>query len=188
MYAIASLLDPTADMNVRMLWERFEEHCGLSGIRTVPLPHFSWQGADSYQFEPVEEALEALAKETEPFTVTCSGLGIFTGAQPVVYLALVKDKTLLDVHNQLWERIRPFAIAPNMYYDPQHWVPHITLAFKEVEPERLGCAVADIAFQRIRLTIQVDHFALIYQSTGQSSGLHSRFGFHKTIHSVGDVR
>jgi hypothetical protein len=76
----------------------------------------------------------------------------------------------------LWERIRPHALAPNGYYHPSRWMPHITLAFHEADPDRLGCAVEDIAFQRIEFKIVVDHFAVIYQSEGKA-GLHSRSPF-----------
>lgn len=185
MYAIASLLDPESDAIVRRLWQRFEEHCGLLGIRNTPIPHFSWQGADRYQFEQVETVLQTLSQEIQPFTVNVSGIGIFTGLQPVIYLALIKDSTLLNIHRQIWERVLPYAVKPNLYYDPRSWVPHITLAFKEVDQDRLGCAVADIANQHVNLQILVDHFALIYQAGGDS-GLHSRFGFQASMNSIGD--
>lgn len=176
MYSIASLLDPSADEIVRALWERFEEHCGLTGIKITPLPHFSWLGAEAYHLDAVEPLLTEQAAKMKPFTVQTAGLGMFTGPRPVVYIALVKNETLLDVHKALWESLRPHAEIPNGFYDPNRWMPHITLAFREIDPERLGCAVADIAFQKVDFKFTVDHFAVIYQANG-NAGLHSRIAF-----------
>jgi 2'-5' RNA ligase len=176
MYAIASLLDLRSEQIVKELWERFEENCGLVGVKVAPLPHFSWQGADSYQMEPVEETLAEISAQLMPFHVRTAGLGIFTGPLPVVYIPLVKDEQLLNIHKMLWERLRPYAVVPNPYYDPSHWMPHITLAIRELEPERLACAVADIARLRIEFDIVVDHTAIIYQ-TGGKAGMKSTFKF-----------
>ncbi|NLG96822.1 MAG: 2'-5' RNA ligase family protein [Chloroflexi bacterium] len=176
MYAIASLLDPVSDQTVRGLWERFEQNCGLSGVRATPFPHFSWMGADSFLFEPVEQILAEIASQTDPFIVYTAGLGIFTGPQPVVYIALEKSEQLLQLSRKIWNSIRPFAVVPNGHYQPDRWVPHITLAYREFEAAGLGCAIADIAFQQIELEIMVDHIAVIYQTEGVA-GLKSRFDF-----------
>lgn len=176
MYSIASLLDPASDQTVHALWERFEEHCGLTGIKLAPLPHFSWQGADAYHLDEVEKLLSEQAGKMEPFIVQAAGLGMFTGPRPVIYIALVKNETLLRVHKMLWDCLRPHAQTPNGYYDPNRWMPHITLAFREIDPDRLGCAIADIAFRKVEFKITVDHFAVIYQENG-SSGLHSQIVF-----------
>ncbi len=178
MYAIASLLDTVSGQAVQNLWEKFEENCGLTGVKFSPLPHFSWQGSDLYQVEPVEAVLGDLAAEIRPFRARAASLGVFPGNMPVVYLALVKNETLLHIHQMLWDRLRPYAIAPNNYYSPENWVPHITLALYDVEPDRLGCAVASIAFQQIDLHLLVDNFSVLYHTDG-TAGIKSRFGFKR---------
>jgi 2'-5' RNA ligase len=179
MYAIASLLDPISDKIVRDLWNRFEFNCGLTGIKITPLPHFSWMGAEEYQLGLVEGILEEEARRLNPFTVRAVGLGMFTGVRPVVYISLVKNEIMLRTNTLLWERLRPYTFGPNGYYHPTRWMPHITLAFHEADPDRLGCAVEDIAFQRIEFEIVVDHFAIIYQTEG-NAGLHSQTAFGVT--------
>ncbi len=184
MFAIASLLDRESDQAVRSIWERFEVRCGLTGVKMAPLPHFSWQGAEKYEIEPVEYSLGELAKEIEPFTVRTTGLGLFTGPQPVVYIALVKDETLLKIHQMIWERITQYARIPNGYYAPGNWVPHVTLAFHEIDAERIGCAVADAAFQKIDLKMRINNFAIIYQHDGLA-GLHNMFRLKPVSEFVG---
>ena len=179
MYAIASILDPKTDQDIRRLWEDFEVNCGLTGIKMTPIPHFSWQGADAYQLEPVEEILEELASNMSPFRVHAAGLGVFTGEQPVIYVPIVKNQGLFEIHRALWEAARPFAVVPNLHYDPDRWMPHITLAYRERDPARLGCAFATMISQRLELEIKVDHFAILYQTDGKA-GLRNRFAFRGT--------
>lgn len=184
MLAIASLLDPISELAIRDLWDRLELRCGLVGIKTTPLPHFTWQGADDYQMKMVEQVLTETAEDMNPFVARTSGLGVFTGVQPVVYVPLVKDESLLRIHKMLWDRLEPYSVIPNGYYSPARWVPHITLALHEVDAERLGCAVAEIAYHKIEMKILIDHFAVIYQQDG-TSGLHNRFSF-KTISTLAE--
>ncbi len=184
MFTIASLLDPVSGQAVQDLWERFEENCDLAGVKFSPLPHFSWQGAETYQFESVEAVLQDLAKETQPFHAHASSLGVFTGRMPVVYLGLVKNETLLKIHQTLWDRLRPYAITPNAYYDPESWIPHITLALYDVDPERLGCAVASIAYQPIDIELVIDNFTVLFHTDGKA-GIKSRFGFREEYLPIG---
>jgi 2'-5' RNA ligase len=181
MYSIASLLDPSSDQAVRSIWARFENECGLTGIKVTPLPHFSWQSADAYQVEPVADVLAEIAEATQPFSVHVSGLGIFTGAQPIIYLPIVKSPSFVKIHQILWDRLRPFAVVPNLYYDPDRWLAHITLAYHETDPQRLGCAVVEAAMKSLSFEIYVDHFAILYQTDGKA-GLHSRFEFGENTH------
>jgi hypothetical protein len=62
MYAIATLLDPSSDSQIRDLWQLLGTDCGLAGIKTAPLPHFSWQGAENYSVGEVEGILTDVAR------------------------------------------------------------------------------------------------------------------------------
>ncbi len=178
MYSIASLLDPASAESVRALWARLEASCGLTGIQETPLPHFSWMSADSFLFAPLEHDLHTLAMDVQPFSVRTSGLGIFTGSFPVIYLPVIKNAALIEAHERIWRCARPYAVVPNGYYEPRHWVPHVTLAYREIDAGRLACGIADMAFQKVELEIRVDHLALIYHTAGQG-GIRNQFLFQK---------
>ena len=179
MYAIASLFDPESDTAVRQIWDRFEAHCGFTGMNSTPLPHLSWVGADSFLFQPVEEGLRSLSAEvTGPLKIITSGIGIFTGPNPVVYISVVKSPALFNLHRIIWETARPFAVVVNRHYHPDRWIPHITLAYHPLEPSQFGCAISDVAFQRISLEIELTSLAVITNNQGQG-GVHSQFMFQK---------
>ena len=176
MFAIATLLDPNSDTRARDFWQLLEKDCGLAGIKTIPLPHFSWQGADNYSFNKVEQILMETAGQSAPFVVRSAGLGLFTGLAPVLYLAVVKTDNLMKLHRSLWDMIGPFATGLNRHYSPDLWMPHITIAFQDLNADNLTCAVKNLLFKPVELEIHVDQLALLYQ-IDEDTGVRSSFPF-----------
>ncbi len=176
MIAIASLLDIHANRHVEEIWDWLEANCGLSEIKLTPLPHFSWQTAESYDLDPLEAALQNLTLQITPFTVRTAGIGIFTGEIPVFYLALVKTAKLLTLHQMIWERISPFSRKLNELYDPEYWIPHISLAYRDITPGKLSCALEGLIYSPLDIEIVVDNLSVIYQ-VGGLDGVKSRFDF-----------
>lgn len=141
MYAIVSLLDEHHYTRIEDLWHDLEVECGLSGVTLTPLPHFSWHIASEYDYRRLEASLLELAASTPPFNVRTTGLGLFTGASPVLFIPIVKDPALADFHLQVWQRSQTTAIGASPHYAPEAWVPHITLAYGDVDAVKLGCAM-----------------------------------------------
>ncbi len=178
MFAIATLLDPNSDTQTREFWQLLEKDCGLAGINTTPLPHFSWQGAEDYPVSEVDQILTEATQQMDPFVTHTAGLGLFTGPVPVLYLALVKTKKLMDMHRSLWEKVGPLAIGLNRHYSPDFWMPHITIAYQDLNADNLACAVKNLIFTPVQLEIHVDQFALLYQNE-QDTGVKGSFPFGK---------
>lgn len=178
MYVVASLLNPAASLQTQEIWQSLEDGCGLAGIKLTPLPHFSWQSAAEYDFDRLEMAIRTLAEEERPFHAHTTGLGIFTGANPVLYTSLVKNRRLFDLQESIWQVAAPLATRLNPHYEPSAWVPHITLAYRDITRENLACGIQDLAFQPIGMEILVDHLALIYEVDGQF-GIKFRYDFSR---------
>ncbi len=176
MIAIASLLDVHANRQIEEIWDWLEANCGLSEIKLSPLPHFSWQTAEGYDIDQMEAGLQNLASQIHPFTVRTAGIGIFTGEIPVFYLALVKTTQLLNLHQMIWERITPFARTINELYGPEYWIPHISLAYRDITPAKLSCALEGLIYSPLGIDIVVDNLSVIYQ-VGGLDGVKSRFDF-----------
>jgi 2'-5' RNA ligase len=162
MYAIASLLNPAADQQTRDLWSLLEKSCGLSGISMTPLPHFSWLAADECDAISAQKALKELSEEIVSFTTRTAGLGIFTGANPVLYLAVVKNEALFQVHKKIWDRLEPYSQNMSNYYSAELWIPHITIAYKDLNPTNLSCAAKDLLLVPLDVEILVDNITLLY--------------------------
>jgi 2'-5' RNA ligase len=166
MFAIVSLLDQAADQRIRAIHSELETKCGLKGIRLFPYPHFTWIGGNSCQLDKTEAMVGKLASITQPISVTTTGLGLFTGTSPVIYVPLVKTDELIHIHQQIWDETHTCADELHPFYQSASWVPHITLALIDITVDNLICAMSLLSFQSFEMTIQVNNLALVYQEEG----------------------
>ena len=177
MHTIISELDPGTSKIVRDLWQQLHDKCGLRGIYMTPTPHFTWLVADEFNSDQVKSILEDLVAQVQSFKLHAFGLGVFSGEEPVLYLPMVKSLDMITLHCQIWEHVAPVSKELELYYSPKIWVPHITLARKDLTKENLSCAVNAIAFKQIELYLQVDNLAIAeLENNGAGEILH-RFRF-----------
>ena len=178
MHGIVTLLDEKHHTKVKHLWQILEAECGLRGIQVTPIPHFSWQVAQDYKYEQLSLILEEVSRQAVPFKVNTGGIGIFTGEVPVLYISVVKNLHMLQMHEKLWRETYNAGININLMYNPEKWMPHITVAYGDVNQDTLRCAIGKLAFQIFNWEFQVDNLAVISQpdgGVGQQS-LFYRFG------------
>jgi 2'-5' RNA ligase len=166
MDGLVSLLPQPQYDQVHQIWQNLQEKFGLRGIYVTPYPHFSWQIASQYPEDQVESAMNELAHNLKPFTVHTTGLGVFTGGEPVIFIPVVKDAQLVNIHRTIWEKISPIGVQTNPLYNPDHWVPHITIAHQDVTPENIGGVMQLLAFQSFNWEIRVDNLTLIQEPDG----------------------
>ncbi len=174
MLAIASLLDPAADQQTRNLWQTLEEKCGLYEIKTAPFPHLSWFGCEDLQWKPVREKLTSIARSLPSFTLRTSGLGLFSGPVPVLYVGIVKTLELTEIHSRIWHRLKKNLINPNELFSPENWVPHVTIAHGDLTPASISCAIQELAFQKFEFDIFINNISIIYQNE-EGVGIKDRF-------------
>ncbi len=169
MITIASLLDKKANKKTENIWNLLDHECELSDIKTVPYPHFSWLTAQSIPEEQVQEQFLSLTNSIPTFSVKTTGFGIFSGESPILYLPLVKSRKLAQFHEMIWERLFPFAVDANSYYSPENWVPHITVGYGDVTPQRLACAVQKLATIDLEMDIFVDNLSMLTKDGEEAS-------------------
>ncbi len=177
MHGIVSLLSSKYTEQVNTLWDELENRFDIRGVRVTPFPHFSWQIAESYQIDWIEATLHTIAERTQPFTVRTTGLGIFSGEHPVIYIPLIKTAELVAYHRLVWEALEENSEVLSPYYDPEHWVPHITLAFMDVTPQNVGPILQWLSFQTYNWEWQVDHLAFLHQEPGGVAKLQYQVSF-----------
>jgi 2'-5' RNA ligase len=176
MIAIASLLNMYANQQVQRMWDLLDANCGLSEMKLTPLPHFTWQSAENYKLDITETNLRRITSRFKPFVVLTAGVGIFTGPMPVLYVALVKTQIMVDIHQMLWNELTPFGTLVNEYYSPTRWMPHITLAIRDITPENLACAMEGMLYYPFEMEVVVDNLSVIYQ-VGDYDGVKVKFNF-----------
>lgn len=161
MDAIVSVIDPEHYARVEILWQELELECGLAGIRATPIPHFSWHIAEAYNLNPVQAKVRQVAGLTRPFSVHTGGLGLFTRQNPVIYFPIVRTSLLSKIHQEIWDWATPLSQGPSPYYAPGLWMPHITLAHRDVTLPSLCCVVEKLAFQLNAWEIAIDNLSVV---------------------------
>jgi 2'-5' RNA ligase len=167
MEGLVSLLDAVHDVRVLALWDALEGTLGLRGVRVTPFPHFSYQVAPRYDRSVLVAAAQAIARAAAPFEARAAGVALFTGPAPVLYVPVVRTAPLSALHRQVWEAALPAAVGPQAYYHPDQWVPHITLAFGDLDAARAGEAVRLLAGRAFDWRLRVDNLAFIGKTGGR---------------------
>lgn len=176
MQGIVSTLDTEHNTRIEALWSELEHDFGLK-YACVAYPHFSYQIAESYA-PGVESALRALAAQTQPFEVITSGLGIFTGERPVLFVRVVRDAELTAFHDAVAETVAPYARGLHAnHYGHEYWIPHITLAIEDLTHDNLPDVIHLLSRRSFDWTIRVDNVALVLDARGtRSDWVYMTFG------------
>ena len=183
MHGLVSLLSQPYYEKVEALWKELEEDCSLRGIRATPFPHFSWQIAGEYDFDRLEVIMKEVASNTVPLEIQTSGIGLFTGPRPVIYVSIVKSPALMDFQNTLWERTQEVSQETSPYYSPELWIPHISLAYEDVDQMNIAAVIGKLAFDSFVWKMTVDNLSLIFQPSGATGSLWYHFKFTSPSHS-----
>jgi 2'-5' RNA ligase len=162
-FSIATLVYFTRNDETINSWDRVVKISQRDCFDLSPIPHLSWHVAADYDLALVEEALLDITSHAKPFIMHASGLGIFSGIQPVFYFPVVKTKQLLDLHEEIWNRVHAATKSANLYYAPEQWIPHITMAYQKADSYNLCDVVGGLINERIEFELLVDHLAIIYR-------------------------
>jgi 2'-5' RNA ligase len=176
MHGVVSLLDLQATRLVDSIWVELENEFGLSSLYVPRIAHFSYQIAEQYNLNRLGAVLEQTAQAQSPFHLRTTGLGIFTGMNPVLYVPVVRSLELSRLHSALWQAIGATETGVSSLYSPEHWIPHITLAQGDLDGANLPTVVRWLSGRALSWEITVNNIGLIYQ-TGHEHRLKFRFGF-----------
>jgi 2'-5' RNA ligase len=157
MYSIASLIDSEKEN----CWSEIEKSCKYSGIVPYNAPHFSWQTADSYQLSEVRQKISSIVNEIRPFEFSTSGLGIFNNDRKIIFLIVVKNKKLLEIHELLWNTLIPFAINPKFQYAPDNWIPHISINIRNIDEKQFSCSLDELLNMKLDFIFHVNEIGIL---------------------------
>jgi len=173
MHGIVSLLDNEHYQLVEDLWAELQREFSVQGVYITPYPHFSYHVAQYYDVHELEPILERITSNITTFQVRTGGLGIFTGARPVLYIPVVRSQELTELHQELWEVIPTADSGVQEYYHPDQWMPHITIGFGDINKDNLPQIIPWLAERAFNWEITIDNLALIYD-TGTKQELKAR--------------
>lgn len=177
MHGLVSLLPEPYYARVEKIWQELDTRFGLTAIQVTPYPHFSWQIGEEYPADLLEKAAQEVGMSTPPLEVTTGGLGVFTGEQPVIFISLVKSPALAAVHRMIWQRFENVCEGVSPLYGPNTWMPHISLAYKDVTSQNIGPVMQWLAFQDFYWKMPVNNISFICEPEGSIGSLQCSYGF-----------
>jgi 2'-5' RNA ligase len=71
------------------------------------------------------------------------------------------------------------ASQPHQVFSPDIWIPHITLAFKDLTPEKLACSMDKFIGRDFDWDIQIDNFAVVCQEENRVGELVKVYDFEE---------
>jgi 2'-5' RNA ligase len=145
-FAIHLFFDANTETIIKAAWSKLA-NTGIAPYmhQSANRPHLSLAIYQHVDLKECEQLLESFAAARNPLPVHFQHLGIFSTTPAAVFLGSTVTISLLELHLQIHETLRPVCIDPNPYYLPGKWVPHCTLAL-DLEP-RLITQALDIGLQ-----------------------------------------
>lgn len=176
MQGIISLLDENADRQIRHIWDLLEERLGCNQARQSLAPHVSWHVAGDYPYDALHDGLTRLVNGHAPLQTLTAGLGIFLQPTPVLFLTVTVTEEILAFHSLIHTFAQPLATDANPCYMPDRWVPHITLAYHDLVPERMGEAIKLLSGYTLEFPVRIDNVGILCPGPDRENEI-CRIGF-----------
>jgi 2'-5' RNA ligase len=170
MQAIVSILDDDHRQQVESICDELAAQFNLTHACGA-FSHFTYQLVEEYNDSQIQTALRWLAGETPPFEITTSGLGIFTGKRPVLFIGVARAPQLNAFHDRLWRTINPHVKGdPRPHYRQENWIPHVTLANQDLQHEHLPDLMRLLSKRTFLWKMTVDNLTLVPDITSGRDG------------------
>lgn len=162
MHAVFSYLDHKHEQLLEDLWAELARKFPVREFSVTPVPHIAYQAATHYNVRSLQAALRRFAASKTSFQIRASGLGIFPGPHPVLYIPIVRSPEFTQFHEALWQEISSTGSGFVDYYQPAHWMPHITIGMHDMNKDNLSRIVPFLADRNFNWEMTVDNIALTY--------------------------
>jgi 2'-5' RNA ligase len=161
MVAIVSLLDEEHSDKLLSLIHSLEREFGMKEVQMTPFPHITWLTVNDGSLLKLKETLGKAAGICCRFPITTSGLGIFTGEKPVLFIPVLRTEPVNKFHQDLHKSVSKICREVGPYYHPDLWMPHLSLALGDTSPELLAQAVLFLNKEKYNWKIELDNLTLL---------------------------
>jgi len=163
MLAITSLLSPPHVSRINAIIKKLDDEFGLDDVQATLDPHLTYQLAGVKKLSSLKKALAEVAATTEPFPAFTTGLGVFPGTQPVIYIPVLRSDALNALHRRILAATAPLCLRTDKFSGPDCWLPHISLALHDTTPDLLGPVLRYLNQETYNLRIHIDNLTILRQ-------------------------
>lgn len=153
MIGIVSMLAGESGLQVIALQRKLNAVCGAT-ITGLPHPHLTYLIASGEADSQFLSTLAQIASRIDPLSVRVTGLGVFPGAEPVLFLLVPRVPELAALHLSLCNLAHERDAEVDAYYVPKNWLPHITLANRGLCIDRAAGMLGELYLQPLDLDIR----------------------------------
>ncbi|GGK71374.1 2'-5' RNA ligase family protein [Rufibacter glacialis] len=161
MVAIVSLLNAQDSDKVNQLIFSLEREFGLKGVQMTPYPHLTLVTVNDGSLPNLKEILGKTSGVCCRLKVTTTGLGIFTGEKPILYIPILRTADLNHFHAQLHREVSLVCQEVGPLYHPNLWMPHLSLALGDTTPEVVAQALLFLSRENFNWQVELDNLALL---------------------------
>ncbi|GAB3238245.1 hypothetical protein GCM10027346_30620 [Hymenobacter seoulensis] len=166
MLAITSLLNPQNAERINRLIKSLEAEFGLDDVQATPDPHITYCLAGVRKLSALKQVLRETALTTHPFAAYTTGLGVFPGANPVIYIPVLRSDALNHLHQRILRATAPLCLRTDKFSGPDCWLPHISLALHDTTPELLGPVMQYLNQHTFNLKLSINNLAILREEDG----------------------
>ena len=179
MPGVITLLDPPNAARVEALWEGMSREFGVPRGYPGAIPHMSLH-LSSHDVDPgAARIVERVARESTGFTVHSAGLGVFGGPVPVIHLMVARSPEAAALAARLEADLAAGGFpSTDPYFTPARWIPHVTIAHKNLAGIDLGPLLGWLARQPLAWDIPVTSLS-VARETETSAEILVTFPFGK---------
>ena len=163
MLAITSLLSPPHVSRINTIIQRLEEKFGLDDVQATLDPHLTYQLAGVKKLSVLKRVLAGVAASTEPFSAFTTGLGVFPGERPVIYIPVLRSDALNALHRRILAATAPLCLRTDKFSGPDCWMPHVSLALHDTTPALVGPVLTYLNRETYNLQLSIDNLAILRQ-------------------------
>jgi 2'-5' RNA ligase len=164
MLAVTSLLDSKHSDLVNHIISDFEKEFGLTQVQATPYPHITYLTTEAINLPLLKHYLDRFSNCSKVFHVYTTGIGVFPGDHPVVYIPVLRTQPLNKFHVQLYHDISKLSIDLGPYSKPRLWMPHISLALGDTTSDMMTPMFRYLAQYRFDWEIALDNLTIFRQS------------------------
>ncbi|PZV16463.1 MAG: 2'-5' RNA ligase [Pseudanabaena sp.] len=172
---IALLPPDSIQLEVRQIQYDFESRYSTRATLKAP-PHITLIPPfeiSSDRIEPLQIELEKFAKTRSPFTINLSGFAAFPPR--VIYLDVVPNPVLPDLYLDISTTLAN-ALGIIDPYASRPFVPHMTVAFRDLNSDNFELAWAQFCDRKINFEFEVTNLTLLTHDV-QKWNVLSNFAF-----------
>lgn len=176
MYSILSLIDNSPASEIQRIMEAVRPVLKNKNPVIWAYPHITWHTAEEYSPELVEGELTDLCTSCSPFHIKVTGIGLFTGKTQVLFLPVIKTAQLVSIQQEIYKNTQKISKKHSEYFQPDKWIPHITLISDPDEQDSIPKAIRILAEMTVDFEAKIDNICL-GEYTGDSAKIIHKFEF-----------